>query len=319
MLNGLRVGSDPSQSWSVSQDARHHGGRIPFNLMEALKTGALTPEQALRYSLERNTTSASDSDAAGANTKAGNKDDEQGGFDGAVSFLSEVDIVDDVYYVMAGGGAANVEGQTPPGAVITRQRNGARDVWRVGVDAATTPHGPELPQSPNWWLTETNYDHWESPPAADNRRDPANALMEALGGANATDPEALFGVMSTWPVFNPHTTFTTMIDFATGAYNSTIWCVQRMKILKINKLKAGAFWLSVLERSPEFASHSRYPLTFFTPFALFMPTVHILGSATRLKNKKAQFEAGIMEPHVSCSIKSSLKLGDSFAKASFSK
>ena len=225
MLNGLRVGSDPSQSWSVSQDARHHGGRIPFNLLEALKTGALTPEQALRYSLERNATS----DAANGNAKKdkSNGDEEDAsGFEDAVSFLSNVSIVDDVYYVMAGGGPANVEGQTPPGAVITRQRNSARDVWRVGTDAATTPHGPELPKSATWWLTETNYDHWESPPAADDRRDPANALMQALGSANATNNEALFGVMSTWPVFNPHTTFTTMIDFATGAYNSTIWCVE---------------------------------------------------------------------------------------------
>jgi len=32
----------------VSQNARNHGGYVPVNLVEALATHAMTPEQALR-------------------------------------------------------------------------------------------------------------------------------------------------------------------------------------------------------------------------------------------------------------------------------
>ena len=125
MLNGMRQ-REGGGRWTVSQDARNHGGRIPFNLLEALKTGALTPEQALRHALES----------------------EGGGFEAAVAALSEVQIVDDEYFIMSGEGPEDA-------AVVTRDRNQARDVWRLFVDAATTPHAPTpLPPSTNWWLTE---------------------------------------------------------------------------------------------------------------------------------------------------------------------
>jgi N-acylethanolamine-hydrolysing acid amidase len=213
MLNGMRHGSSSSSSsgggggssrsrsrstngetageaWSVSMDARNHGGRIPLNLAQALKTHALTPEQALRKALE--------SDAWGA-----------GGFEQAVDALSTVQLVDDVYYVMAGGGGSNQL------AVVTRARNAAVDVWRLDP-----PHG----ENPPWWLVETNYDHWKAVPKADDRRDPANEYMAALGSTEGTTLDTMLrDVMSEWPVFNPHTTFTTMINPYTGAYNSTVW------------------------------------------------------------------------------------------------
>jgi len=143
----------------VSQDARNHGGRIPLNLAEALRTGAMTPEQALRKALE------SDENDTGA----------LNGFEAAVQALSGALLVDDVYFVMAGEGAADA-------AVVTRVRNGALDVWRLGTDAACGPGcDPATAPSDDFFLGETNYDHWKPVPAADNRREPANAHMAAVG------------------------------------------------------------------------------------------------------------------------------------------
>lgn len=192
-LNGLRYaeGSD-SGAWSLSMDARNHGGRIPFNLAEALWKHSLTPEQALRKALE------------------GGLSESSGSFDSALTALADVPIVDDVYYVMAGGGPDDEL------AVITRARNAARDVWRLDPETAQVEGA--------WFLTETNYDHWKAVPAADNRRDPANTYMLGLGSNDGTNLDTMFSqVMSQWPVFNAHTTFTTMMHPQTGVYNSSIW------------------------------------------------------------------------------------------------
>jgi acid ceramidase len=202
MLNGMRV---KGEKWTVSQDARKHGGRIPVNLVEALTTHALTPEQAIRYSLE-------------------NMDVQ--GFDQAVDYMANIPIVTDVYYVMAGEGSDDA-------AVVTRDRNQPKDIWRLGTPPDTPPnYGNESSTvvsknkddtSSWWWLTETNYDHWENVPAADDRRDPANQNMLDMGSAEGVNTESMFSVMSAYPTFNAHTTYTTMMDPAAGTYNSTVW------------------------------------------------------------------------------------------------
>jgi hypothetical protein len=201
MLNGMRV---QGERWSVSMDARHHGGHIFANFVEALTEHALTPEQNMRKTLEDVTIQ---------------------GFDQAVASMSNSSIVDDVYYILAG----EASGQ---GVVITHERNGPRDVWYMGTSPDTPPH-PDAPKNTDddqddeksswWWLTETNYDHWEPVPKADDRRDPANSLMLALTSAANVNNASLFDVLSTWPVFNPHTTFTSMMNPSTGSYNSTVW------------------------------------------------------------------------------------------------
>jgi hypothetical protein len=113
------------------------------------------------------------------------------------------------------------------GAVITRDRNQPHDIWRFGTPPDTPPNFGEVTDASNssnwWWLTETNYDHWNNVPAADDRRDPANEMMEALGSSENTNVDTLFSVLATWPVFNPHTTFTSMMNPAAGTYNSTVW------------------------------------------------------------------------------------------------
>jgi acid ceramidase len=55
------------------------------------------------------------------------------------------------------------------GAVITRDRKSAADVWRMGgADSG-------------WFLVETNYDHWKKPLFVDDRATPAIKCMNQTG------------------------------------------------------------------------------------------------------------------------------------------
>ena len=60
-------------------------------------------------------------------------------------------------------------------------------------------------------MVETNYDHWEPPPTSDDRRDPAFKAMNQMGQKNIGVVE-LFKVMSTKPVLNNSTTFTSIMS-----------------------------------------------------------------------------------------------------------
>lgn len=96
------------------------------------------------------------------------------------------------------------------GAVITRDRITALDVWMI--DAFNG----------RWYLVETNYDHWEPPPAGDDRRDPAEKAMNETGRANIDGP-ALFNVLSTPPVLNDGTSYTAIMSASIpGLYNTWI-------------------------------------------------------------------------------------------------
>lgn len=70
-------------------------------------------------------------------------------FDEAVAGLTERPIIAPVYYIVGG-----LNGNQ--GAVITRDRNSTVNVWNMNET--------------EWYLVETNYDHWLPDPAKDDRR-----------------------------------------------------------------------------------------------------------------------------------------------------
>jgi len=122
-------------------------------------------------------------------------------FDAAVDSLSNVPLIADVYYIIAGSAPGE-------GAVISRNRMNASDVWRL--------------QSPKrWYLVETNYDHWEQPPWFDDRVKPAEDAMNAMGQAGLT-LEGMYEVLSVKPVFNLQTTYTILSCPAEGSYQSFV-------------------------------------------------------------------------------------------------
>lgn len=124
-------------------------------------------------------------------------------YDSALGALSKTNLIADVYYIVGG---------MDSGAVISRNRTVAADVWKLDSKGG------------RWFEVETNYDHWNPPPWYDNRRDPANAHMTALGRSNLT-PDNLFGVLSMKPTINLQTTYSIVACPATGFYETYVrWC-----------------------------------------------------------------------------------------------
>ena len=131
-------------------------------------------------------------------------------FDAAVSLLSAGELIDDIYYIV--GGASSGQG-----VVVARDRNKPANTWKLGQ-----PGTGDL----DWWYRlETNYDHENPVPVADDRRTPGNAALRSLGQANLTKavPGGLWTVMTHWPTFNQHTDYTVVMSASDLTYQSYTW------------------------------------------------------------------------------------------------
>ena len=102
-------------------------------------------------------------------------------FSGAVKKLAYEPLVAPCYLIVGG-----VESE---GVVITRNRLAADDIWNLDVSEG------------RWFLVETNYDHWTTPPPSDDRRDPAIKALNELGRAHV-NLTSLYKIMSTPPVLH---------------------------------------------------------------------------------------------------------------------
>uniref|UniRef100_A0A8C8CIY9 Acid ceramidase n=1 Tax=Oncorhynchus tshawytscha TaxID=74940 RepID=A0A8C8CIY9_ONCTS len=72
-----------------------------------------------------------------------------------------------------------------------------------------------------WYVLETNYDHWKEPLFLDNRRTPAMKCMNQTMQANIS-LKTVYDVLSTKPVLNKLTTYTTLMDVNEGKLESYI-------------------------------------------------------------------------------------------------
>lgn len=122
-------------------------------------------------------------------------------FSSAVDALAAVPLVAPAYLIVGGPGA---------GAVVTRDRESAVDVWRMD------------PQAGVWYLLETNYDHWVPPPPDDDRRDPGNQHMNQTGVRNI-GVGSLYWVLTQPPTFNGETDYTTVMEVNGDAYSTVEW------------------------------------------------------------------------------------------------
>ncbi|XP_066947618.1 acid ceramidase-like isoform X5 [Macrobrachium rosenbergii] len=95
------------------------------------------------------------------------------------------------------------------GCIITRDRDHSDllNLW-------TTANG-----SGSWYLVQTNYDHWKQPPFFDDRRTPANWCM-VEGGATNASLRLIYNVLSTKPVLNKETIYTTLMSAKSGEFSS---------------------------------------------------------------------------------------------------
>eukprot|EP00056_Hartaetosiga_gracilis_P014147 m.239843 g.239843 ORF g.239843 m.239843 type:complete len:395 (-) comp14124_c0_seq1:316-1500(-) len=95
------------------------------------------------------------------------------------------------------------------GAIITRSMNESLHLWTLENNAHNT----------GFFVLETNYDNWVSPPFFDNRRDPAEACLNELG-SKGIGFEGLYNTLSAQPNLNLLTTYTTLMHVKTGHFEA---------------------------------------------------------------------------------------------------
>lgn len=118
-------------------------------------------------------------------------------------------------------------GGTKPGegAVISRDRREAvkpfsNGVWKLDDSSGT------------WYLLQTNNDHWTKPPnvqpGGDDKLTKSSYEREVVGnkkmvemGQSNLSPQGLVDVLSTPPVFNTHTLYTTVMSAADPSLNKS--------------------------------------------------------------------------------------------------
>ncbi len=106
-------------------------------------------------------------------------------FDNAVDLMSKTDLIAPAYFII--GGVKDNEA-----TILTRNQSSLVDAWKLN---------PKSDNFTQWFLIETNYDHWTQPPANDNRRDPGiNAMLKTT--QNNLNYETLLDVMTLEPICN---------------------------------------------------------------------------------------------------------------------
>nr|XP_018909236.1 PREDICTED: acid ceramidase-like isoform X1 [Bemisia tabaci] len=119
-------------------------------------------------------------------------------YEEAMEMLEKPKLLAPVYFILSSNNSKQA-------SVITRDRRGY-DVWNFGSRYAN--------QDGDWYLVQTNYDHWKPPPLFDDRVTPVVRCADSIGNKNTTS--TLFRVLSTVPVLNHETIYTAIMKINTG-------------------------------------------------------------------------------------------------------
>uniref|UniRef100_A0A671NPF1 Acid ceramidase n=1 Tax=Sinocyclocheilus anshuiensis TaxID=1608454 RepID=A0A671NPF1_9TELE len=123
-------------------------------------------------------------------------------YEDAKDQLSQAKLLAPAYFILGGN-------RTGQGCVITRTRINTLDIWELDMKLG------------RWYVLETNYDHWEKPMIFDDRRTPAMKCMNQTTQANIS-LASVYDVLSTKPVLNKLTTYTSLMEVSTGTLESYI-------------------------------------------------------------------------------------------------
>ncbi|KAK7929013.1 hypothetical protein WMY93_005408 [Mugilogobius chulae] len=123
-------------------------------------------------------------------------------YDNARYALAQTKLLAPAYFILGG----NQSGQ---GCIITRSRELSLDLLELNVKLG------------RWYVLETNYDHWEEPFFLDDRRTPAMTCMNKTTQTNISI-KTLYDMLSTKPVLNKLTTYTTLMQVSEGTLESYI-------------------------------------------------------------------------------------------------
>mmetsp|Transcript_14334 Transcript_14334/g.21438 ORF Transcript_14334/g.21438 Transcript_14334/m.21438 type:complete len:318 (-) Transcript_14334:47-1000(-) len=126
-------------------------------------------------------------------------------FDQAMHAFQWTPLAAEVYLIVSGPAPQQ-------GAVVTRMRNFPENTW--WLNATTAING--------WYVLETNWPHWQE--AGDHRRATAIAAMNNVTQAAFSNVNSAFDglwkVLSTEPVLNKLTTYTSLMHVATNQIES---------------------------------------------------------------------------------------------------
>ena len=149
-------------------------------------------------------------------------EEEADSYEEAKKYLETVPLLSPVYFIV--GGASGDQG-----CVITRNNDRSLALRSLAsVDES--------------WILQTNYDHWTSAPSWDDRRTPANdcmkeAMMKSSSSSSSSQLSSsstgnstsstmtlakLFNVLSTKPILNLGTTYTSLMDVNSGRLETFI-------------------------------------------------------------------------------------------------
>uniref|UniRef100_H2LVM1 Acid ceramidase n=1 Tax=Oryzias latipes TaxID=8090 RepID=H2LVM1_ORYLA len=123
-------------------------------------------------------------------------------YEEAKKLLAETKLLAPAYFILGGN-------QTGQGCIITRSRTLSIDVLEID------------PKLDRWYVLETNYDHWKEPFFLDDRRTPAMRCMNQTTQTNIS-VSTLYDMLSTKPMLNKLTTYTTLMQVSEGKLESYI-------------------------------------------------------------------------------------------------
>ncbi|KAL9971638.1 hypothetical protein ACROYT_G017833 [Oculina patagonica] len=120
----------------------------------------------------------------------------------ALDMLANEEVLAPVYYIL--GGTKSGEG-----VVITRSRTECLNQMSLN------------PANKTWFVLETNYDNWKPALVVDDRRTPGKACMNKMGQEGVSF-KGIYNVLSTQPVLNKLTTYTTLMQASTNKMETYI-------------------------------------------------------------------------------------------------
>lgn len=121
-------------------------------------------------------------------------------YEEAKTLLSKTVLLAPAYFILGGN-------QSGEACVITRSRQSCLDIWELDI------------QKGQWFVLETNYDHWKPPLPIDNRRALAMKCMNKTAQKNISFAR-IYDMLSTKPVLNKLTTYTAMMSISESKYET---------------------------------------------------------------------------------------------------
>ncbi|XP_071978616.1 acid ceramidase [Engystomops pustulosus] len=121
-------------------------------------------------------------------------------YEEAKNLLSKTVLLAPAYFILGGSKSGEA-------CVITRSRQLCLDIWELNL------------QKGQWYVLETNYDHWKPPLPIDNRRAPAMKCMNRTTQKNISFA-TIYNMLTTKPVLNKLTTYTTLMSVSESKFEA---------------------------------------------------------------------------------------------------